>query len=98
MSLKLYAMTCGQLTGDLGMLLEGGEGDIKVPIPAYLIDERKGTLLYYTGWHPDCRHDPAGRVGEQMAQLFRFDFSEGEDVRARLMDIDRDPDRIDLIV
>jgi hypothetical protein len=31
MEIKLYAMTCGHLTGDLGNLLEGGEGADKAP-------------------------------------------------------------------
>jgi hypothetical protein len=26
-SIKLYAMTCGWLTGNLGYLMEGGEGE-----------------------------------------------------------------------
>jgi hypothetical protein len=33
MSVKLYAFTCGWLTGEFGRLMEGGEGDITVPIP-----------------------------------------------------------------
>jgi hypothetical protein len=31
MEIKLYAMTCGHLTGDLGRLMEGGEGRIRIP-------------------------------------------------------------------
>jgi N-acyl homoserine lactone hydrolase len=98
MSLRLYAMTCGRLTGSLGFFVEGADGDITVPVPAYLIEHPNGTVLFDTGLHPDCQHDPAGRVGAYIAQLFRFDFKEGEDVGARLRAIGRDPERIDLIV
>ena len=63
MSLKLYAFTCGHLTGELGHLMEGGEGRIRLPIPAYLIEHPKGTALFDTGMHPDCQHDPAARLG-----------------------------------
>jgi N-acyl homoserine lactone hydrolase len=42
-------MTSGDLTGKLGMLMEGGDGDIKVPVPAYLIEHAKGSLLFDTG-------------------------------------------------
>ena len=45
MSLKLFALTCGHLTGDLGYLMEGGEGKAELPIPAYLIEHPKGTAL-----------------------------------------------------
>ena len=33
MSVQLYAFTCGPVTGDFAHLMEGGEGDIRVPIP-----------------------------------------------------------------
>lgn len=59
MDLKLFALTCGHLTGDLGYLMEGGEGKADLPIPAYLIEHPKGTALFDTGMHPDCQRDPA---------------------------------------
>src|ERR1700746_985310 len=33
MTVKLYAFTCGTVTGEFAHLMEGGEGDITVPIP-----------------------------------------------------------------
>ncbi len=58
MSVKLYAMTCGHIIGKLGYLMEGGEGEARLPIPAYLIEHPKGTALFDTGMHPDCQRDP----------------------------------------
>jgi glyoxylase-like metal-dependent hydrolase (beta-lactamase superfamily II) len=98
MGLNLYAMTCGHVTGSFGRLMEGGEGDVTVPIPSYLIEHDKGSVLFDTGMHPDCQHDPLGRAGERLAKLFRFHYSPGEEVSARLEQIDRDPRKIDLIV
>jgi N-acyl homoserine lactone hydrolase len=98
MSVKLYAMTCGHVTGSFGRLMEGGEGDVTVPIPAYLIEHPKGTALFDTGMHPDCQVDPEKRAGSRIAQLFRFDYRKGEEVSARLEAIGRDPRKIDLIV
>ena len=98
MSIKLFAMTCGRLTGDLGRLMEGGEGRADLPIPAYLIEHPKGTVLFDTGLHPDCQHDPAARVGTRLTGLFAFDFYPGEEVSARLEAIGRDPARIEIIV
>jgi glyoxylase-like metal-dependent hydrolase (beta-lactamase superfamily II) len=95
---KLYAMTCGWLTGKLGRLMEGGEGEARLPIPAYLIVHPKGTALFDTGLHPACQHDPAARVGARVAGLFGFDFHPGEDIGARLATLDRDATRIDLII
>lgn len=98
MSLRLYAFTLGHLRGPLAHLLEGGEGEIELPIPAYLIEHPKGTALFDTGMHVDCQHDPAGRLGPRLAGLFHFDYHPGEEVGARLRAIGRDPERIDLVV
>ena len=98
MSLRLYALTCGRLSGDFGRLTEGGEGRIELPIPSYLIEHPKGRVLFDTGMHPDLQRDPAARLGERLARLFDFDYRPGEEVGARLEAIGRDPARIDVIV
>jgi hypothetical protein len=58
--IKLYAFTCGTVTGEFAHLMEGGEGDITVPIPVFLIEHAKGRALFDTGLHPDCQHTPPG--------------------------------------
>ncbi|HEY8874223.1 MAG TPA: N-acyl homoserine lactonase family protein [Stellaceae bacterium] len=98
MNLTVYALTCGHLEGDLGHLMEGGEGRIRLPIPAYLIEHPKGTALFDTGMHPDCQRDPAGRGGARIARLFDFDFAPGEEISARLAALGRDPAKIDLVI
>jgi N-acyl homoserine lactone hydrolase len=98
MTLAVYALTCGWLEGELGYLMEGGEGRIRLPIPAYLIDHPKGAALFDTGMHPDCQHDPAGRVGARIAGLFAFHYRPGEEIAARLAALGRDPATIDLVI
>ena len=98
MPVKLYAFTCGTVTGEFARLMEGGEGNITVPIPVFLIEHPKGRALFDTGLHPDCQDDPAGRLGSRLAGLFRIGFRPGEEVSARLDAIDRDPGEIDLII
>jgi N-acyl homoserine lactone hydrolase len=98
MGVKLYAMTCGHITGKLGYLMEGGEGEARLPIPAYLIEHPKGMALFDTGMHPDCQRDPIARVGARIKDLFRFHYTPGEEISARLAALGRDPARIDLII
>jgi metallo-beta-lactamase superfamily protein len=98
MAIKLYAMTCGHLTGELGRLMEGGEGRIRIPVPAYLIEHPKGLALFDSGMHPDCQRDPAARVGARISGLFEFDYRPGEEVSARLMAMGRDPARLDILI
>jgi glyoxylase-like metal-dependent hydrolase (beta-lactamase superfamily II) len=97
-SLKVFPLTCGWLEGELGHLMEGGEGRVRLPIPAYLIEHPKGTALFDTGMHPDCQEDPAARVGARIASLFAFDFHAGEEISARLEALGRDPGKIDLVI
>jgi N-acyl homoserine lactone hydrolase len=98
MSVRLFALTCGYLEGELGYLMEGGEGRTELPIPAYLIEHPKGSVLFDSGMHPDCQHDPAARVGQRITGLFSFHYRPGEEISARLAAFDRDPERVDLIV
>src|SRR6185437_3529084 len=98
MTVKLYAFTCGTLTGEFARLMEGGPGDITVPIPAFLIEHPKGRALFDTGLHPDCQRDPAARLGPRLAGLFDIAFQPGEEVSARLEAIGRDPGKIDVVI
>jgi hypothetical protein len=38
MSVKLYASTCGTVTGEFARLMEGGEGEIRIPVPVFLVE------------------------------------------------------------
>ena len=95
--MKLYAMTCGRLTGRLKDMIEGGEGEVTLPIPSYLIEHPKGRVLFDSGMHPQCQTDPAGRIG-RAARIFKFDYAAGEEVSGKLEAIDRDPGKIDYVI
>ena len=98
MNLSVHAFTCGHLEGEFGRVMEGGTGEIAMPVPVFLIEHPKGRALFDTGLHPDCQHDPVGRLGERMAGLYNIRFSPGEEINARLEALGRDPARIDLII
>jgi glyoxylase-like metal-dependent hydrolase (beta-lactamase superfamily II) len=92
-TLKLYAFTCGHITGDKAGFLEGEPGKIKVPVPAYLIDHPKGKVLFDTGMNIGLRQDAARLLGPMAAQ-FEIDFPERTDIAARLQAMDIDPAEI----
>jgi glyoxylase-like metal-dependent hydrolase (beta-lactamase superfamily II) len=93
MDVRLFAITCGWLTGPLGSFLEGENGSIRVPVPAYLIDHPRGKVLFDTGLHREAGSDPAGRLGVA-ARIFTVHLSPGEELAARLASIDCDPSAI----
>ena len=95
--IRLFAMTCGWLSSDLGMMLAGREGTIRFPVPVYLIEHPKGRVLFDTGLHPQSQTDPHGRIGE-LAKSFSVHFRPGEDVKSRLEQLEIDAGRIDYVI
>mgnify|MGYP003338548710 FL=1 len=96
---KLYAMTCGYLTGPFDHLMEGGEGRIMLPIPSFLIEHPKGRALFDTGMHPQLRTDARSRISERLMKMFNFTkFGPKDDIKSKLESIDRDPGKIDFII
>ena len=83
MSLKLYAFSCGEVTGDLKGFLDGETGRIKVPVPVYLIDHPKGKVLFDTGLNIGLRQD-AERLLGPLAENFEVDLPPAADVRSQL--------------
>ena len=64
MSVRLFAFTCGWLTGPLGGFLAGETGRLKVPVPCFLVDHPRGKVLFDSGLHPDTQRDPVAREDE----------------------------------
>jgi glyoxylase-like metal-dependent hydrolase (beta-lactamase superfamily II) len=95
---RLLAFTCGWLTGPTGLFLAGESGELRVPVPVFLIDHPGGLVLFDSGLHPDAGRDPAGRLGAAAAAVFRVELAPGEDVAARLAALAVDPGRIRYLV
>jgi N-acyl homoserine lactone hydrolase len=92
--MKLYAFTCGSVTAPF----RGEEhGDVRVPVPSYLIEHELGRVLVDTGLHPGVREDPSARIG-WVADLMRLELPEGEDIRSRLRAIGVEPGSLRYLV
>lgn len=98
MSVHVYAMTCGWLTMPLPVLLDGTEGDIRVPVPAYLIKHPRGTVLFDSGLSLAVQREGARALGPELEPYFETHFSPGEEISARLGDCEVDPARVDFLV
>jgi len=96
-AIKLYALTCGWLTGPAQSFLEGESGRLRVPVPSFLIDHPRGTVLFDTGMHVQTQTDPEGRLG-WLAKVFEVEFLAGEEIAARLARIDVDASRVDYLI
>ena len=97
MSVRLYAMTCGWLTMPLHMFLDGEEGEIRLPVPAYLIDHPKGQVLFDSGLHTDIQ-DPVNKRAQTITKYFKPEFKAGEELGARLERCDVDVEKVRYLV
>lgn len=95
--MRLFALTCGWLTGHLGGFLKGEHGRLKVPVPCYLVEHPKGLLLFDAGMHPAVAHDPAPRLGA-VASFFEVHAAAGDDVGGRLAALGVDAGRVQWLV
>lgn len=96
--MRVFALTCGWLTSDLGLLLAGEPGRVRLPVPSWVIDHPAGVVVFDTGMHPATQHDPVGRLGNLMARLFTVDFHAGEELAARLAMLGIDALRVPWLV
>lgn len=95
--MRVFAFTCGWVTGPLSGFLAGEEGRIRVPVPCYLIDHPRGKALFDTGLHPALAGDPAGRIGV-LATIFDVELDPASVVSARLEALGVDPRDVDWVV
>ncbi len=91
---SVRAFTTGWITTDRAGLVEGGEGQQRIPVLTYLVDHPKGRLVFDTGLHPDVRGDAAGRLGG-MADIFATELGPGLAVDER---VDQLTDGVDVVV
>jgi glyoxylase-like metal-dependent hydrolase (beta-lactamase superfamily II) len=95
--MRLHAMTCGWLTGPRGNFLEGEDGQLRVPVPVFLIEHPQGLALFDTGLHPQTQTDPGARLGG-VSRIFLVEFHAGEEVSARLRALGFDPARVRYLI
>jgi len=94
---RLFALTCGWLTGPTAGFLEGEKGRLRVPVPVYLIDHPRGRVLFDSGMHPDAGLDAAARLGPA-ASVFQVELGRDDDVHGRLASLGVDGARVDYLV
>lgn len=97
MTLRVHPLVCGWLGSDLGNFLAGAEGEVRIPVPAWLVEHGKDRVLFDSGLHVATQSDPAGRLGG-LSKLFRVEFAPGEEIDAQLARLDVDAARVERLV
>lgn len=92
----LTRLDCGELYGDLAMFENGADGQVTLPVSAWLVRHPRGTVLFDTGM-------PATFVGDsdrtrRVEKEVKIGFGTDDTVRAQLEAVSQDPACIDLVV
>ncbi|MFT4571816.1 MAG: N-acyl homoserine lactone hydrolase [Hyphomicrobiaceae bacterium] len=98
MTVHLYAFECGRLTIPRSFLLEGALGNITTPVPSYLIVHPRGRAVFDSGLNVAVQSDSQSYITPNGARFTQFHFEPGEEISARLAEVDVDPTAIDLII
>lgn len=89
---KILPLRCGTIRAPANALEVDGQGDLTLPVYAYLITHPSGrTMLFDAGLAPSDH-------GQTAAQIFRNELPEGHDVAARLVAAGVDPARVEGVV
>ncbi len=96
--MRVYALNCGWLTAPAAAFIDGADGVMKVPVPAYYIDHPKGRAVFDTGMPALLRTDPETAIGGFLAQVFQAEMPPEADVDRQLERLDVDPASIDFVV
>lgn len=96
--MRVFALTCGWLSSDLGLILAGESGRVRLPIPCYVIDHPDGIVLFDSGLHVETQRDPLARLGALVAGLFTVEFQPGEEIAARLAALDIDASAVRYLI
>jgi len=81
--MRVRGFCCGWLEGDVADLIEGEQGRVRLPIPAYLIEHAGSTLVFDSGLHPDFG-DPQSARSLAIAPAFDALLPEGTNLAERL--------------
>ncbi len=94
MTVRLYAMTCGWLTMPARFILDGAQGELRLPVPGYLIVHPRGKVIFDSGLHISLQTDPSLRLGKSFMAMTKVEYKPGEELRARLALLDVAPEQI----
>jgi len=96
MAVRVRTLTCGWIIADAGGMVPGQQGEMRMPVGAFLIEHPAGTAVFDTGMHPELEH-----TKERMrstADLFELETPEGWTVAGQLGRLGVSPDDVDVAV
>jgi N-acyl homoserine lactone hydrolase len=95
-AVRVRPLECGWLTAGGETMAEGGDGRVRMPVGAFLIEHPGGVAVFDTGMHPDLEHskESLGQVGP----MFDVELDQHWTLAGQLEALGVAPDDVDLAV
>jgi glyoxylase-like metal-dependent hydrolase (beta-lactamase superfamily II) len=95
MTVRIRPLECGWLTSDAAGMVTGQTGKMRMPVPAFLVEHPRGTLVFDTGMHPQLL-ESTERL-RSTAPLFDLELTSDSFLASRLGDAEVDADDVRLV-
>jgi len=98
--IKIYAMCCGRLEFDRTLFFpeEAPGTRINVPVPSFLIQHDKSTVLFDTGVDYYAHLDPLSRLGQRISSNFELRAASNENVIDQLATVGLKTDNVTHVI
>lgn len=98
MTVAVYAFVCGTLTVPSRFFAADAEGEMTVPIPAYIVVHERGTLAFDTGLNRLTHTNPSVYMPAEALSTRHFHFAPDQELPAQMRASGFEPDAITTIV
>lgn len=82
-ALRLRALDAPTMELDKGQLVVGAQGDVRFPMPAFLIEHEQGLVLFDTSFTPDLNDDPHAVLGD-LADALKIETEPGHRIDTQI--------------
>jgi N-acyl homoserine lactone hydrolase len=93
---RVRPLECGWLDAEGGTMLSGGDGRMRMPVGAFLVEHPAGVVVFDTGMHPELATSKE-RL-RKIGPLFEVELDEQGTLAAQLAARDVAPDEVDVAV
>lgn len=97
-TVRLHGLGSPIVEAPKATLILGGEGEVEVALPCYLVEHERGAVLIDTGLDPAAADDATALYGEELGPLIAAGFEREHAVDAQLSKHGLDPADIETVV
>ena len=88
--MRVYAAVCGHLELELGRMIAGETGTIRIPVPSYVIEHPQGVVVFDSGLRAGLADAADPEHARQAMDKIKVELPRGSDLASRLASLGHD--------